>query len=131
MLRLRELAARHLLPAYRRQMVAACAAAEPRLRENSFAVLSAAKDLAEVDVLAYHAWTVGYKAASLKTRAASADYVKANAGNEAEKKRVAAIFARSRAGMDARRYTDRKILAVIEEILKSLGVAAPAEGNKP
>jgi len=123
MIKVREMAARHLLPEYRGQMVAACAAEAPKLRENSFAVLSAAGDLKGVDVLAYHAWTAGSKGSPVKTRAASAAYVKANAKNDAEKQRVAGILKKLKAELDARRYTDRKVLATIAEVLTALGLA--------
>ncbi len=124
LVKVRELAAKHLLPDYRDRMVAACAGEDPRLRESSYATLTLAKDLKNVDLIAYHSWTVGHKSSRLKARDASAKYIKENAKTDAEKKRAAQILRKIGDQLaKSSSSTDKRIVAAIADVFETLEIS--------
>jgi class 3 adenylate cyclase len=117
-----ELAGKHLLPAYRAQMIAGCASDDHKLRMNSYTVLEAAKDTKDVDLLAYHCQNMSYSGMSKKDKARSADYIKTLTDAKQRKRAIELLTTIKSKLAKSTRYADKRAVKQLEEILTVLEV---------
>jgi class 3 adenylate cyclase len=117
-----KIAAQHLLPEYRWQMLAACSGAEDNLRENSYSALSISGNVMGIDQLAYHCRRSGYLHISSKVRKKSTDFLSAAERTPDEKKRAAKLLQQEITRLSAsKRSSAKKLGQDLKELQKTLG----------